>query len=806
MSKLKNLEKIFKEFFLSQYFSYKFVLLSAFAGHPTDTQKDFNDNFLNLHSKDDREALQTLENLVKKRRLKEKIQGSSLRHKENKNKLTSPNAGLGFLNRNPDLKAQSESYLNTIKNKKEGGGILSGSLVIIGLTIFLVISFMAFAGYYINNQNPLIPVIRALDQNFSMTVLDKKNAKIFEMASRGQGKGQGKVIFQELPSSVINSFVAFHGVLEQRSEGQKVAENKAAGIPSYEGFFKKTLRIISHQFKKILPEKSSTTDPKAIEDQAVLANNEVIAPPPPLTSILGQNKKSSGKENYFYPGCKAYKDISEFGQYGCKFSYSSFLINNLSKVTVEVPSSYVVSLINKSDMLKNYLLIDWIQTNLPIERFLEIYFNYVYFGDTVIGLTLASERYFGVPTYELNLSQSVFLMKKIYDNNKIIYPSTQALTTRQILEQLVINGIINNDDLEQLENEIQQIIIPAEPSMFALYIKDIFDKGYPYLKFVPYVLTRTTFVSSVQSSAMSVVSGNLNRNNIPNASVIVIENNTILAALTMGLEEGRSVFYPVYPNINAYQSLKPFLYSALLGNKKDFSSILLNNKYQNLIFSYSKLANQDASRLQTNNTNRSKMDVALLTRTDLDVVPESLRLMFAQQLFELERNFMKNLSLTDYNKALGVIFPGFKQNNLDTLLYNKNKISFKDMVKAYNSIGQKGKITDFKYITFINEDMIKTEGNNGNSIQQNFIKVLAPLFFSQIKYTAVKEDFYSIVDYNSAYAFSKNYTVGVWFGDLNNNNNITDPVPDYSVLLEKVIKDLITIIPFNPALEGNQNR
>ena len=107
-----------------------------------------------------------------------------------------------------NVEKNDDVYLNASFSSADGSGIISNKLKFIGVSIFSAILLMILIGNYINSNNPLVPIVRSLDKEVSITVYDRNNSNIYSDVSTPSPKS--------VSPNLVNAIIALHGVLENR--------------------------------------------------------------------------------------------------------------------------------------------------------------------------------------------------------------------------------------------------------------------------------------------------------------------------------------------------------------------------------------------------------------------------------------------------------------------------------------------------------------------------------------------------------------------------------------------------------------
>lgn len=661
---------------------------------------------------------------------------------------------LSYRNTSGTSKAEAEAYLKSSEKITDGQGIFSRNLQIIAVIIFLIMLLVFAAGNYLNKKNPISPLLQGPDKPFTINFLDKNNTKFLSLTNQTENN----IKIEDVSPVLFDALLALHGVLEI-----KYGDN---------------------------PVKTKDGNLVTLDEAAVDTTSQDV----------GEKKKVSSSD------CLLYSNLKQFDRSSCKYSYNNFLINNFASAT-ENDNSFVSKIINSSDWLKNYLLEDWVKDNVDVSTFLNIYFNYVYYGYNSLGLHATVLKLFSVPANSLEPYQAIIIIKSIYDNNKDLYPKDE-ITYENIIDIMIKNGALSASDKPIILEQIKNFQAPVIQTTILNYFDYMFEEAYKYFRSVPVADVKSTFVTSLQNTAINSAVTQMKLKNIPNASVIISNKGDIATSFTISLnEEGKPVFYKEYPKIYVYNAIKPILYLSLFENKKDTVSVLLENKYQNLIFSKSRslkfksengtssgtpaASNTNAANASPEtDTKANKIPIELLTKTNLDIVPANIRALFADRLYSIEKQYILSLNPEDYKATFKKLGINAEFETLDDLFNGNVGINLLDLSKFYDAISQNGIMHEYRVIELINTDVKFAETNYDISINPQFISVLNSLFLGKLENRSSRVTYNTIVDYNSAFAISPDYSISVWLGDMNNPSQ----VKDYTENVQAIMLELAAIL------------
>lgn len=708
--------------------------------------------------------------------------------------------------RTENVEKNDDVYLNASFSSAEGSGIISNKLKFIGGSIFAAILFMLLIGNYINSNNPLVPIVRSLDKEVSITVYDRNNSKIYSDVSTPSPK--------YVSPNLVNAIVALHGVLEnkymQHLADKKLEEKNAEAKNNEED----NNKIPTVAPKEPLPEKkdseSNNENVKSVDSSVATEENvdtEENAKPSdegvvPIVENVVSNAEETVSTFFSSDLCVVYTNADEFGRYACRYSYTNFLLNNF--LAEQEEQSFVTKIINLSTTFRNYLLVSWIEGNINANKFLEIYFHYMYFGNRAMGVSAATEKYFGVSPDQLTMSQSIYLVLQIYNHNKRYYPN-YVITANDILKQFALNGIINETDVSDLEEDFNNIKITEEQISFLLYLEDIFLEGSKYFAKTNKVNVNATFIAPIQNSSITLATQQMKRYSIPAASVVMLKETDVVAAFTMTLKDNKPYFKSEYPMVKGYNIVKPFVYMSLIENNKDVSTVLLDSKYQQLIFNIDRLnkfgSDPDIIKNLVGKTkekgNSAKnleilqhpqnIKIDVLTKSDLDVAPEEIRKLFAVRLRSLESSFLTSITIDQYKATFKKYGLTLEADSLDELFSSERQMTFYELVRIYNALSQGGNFYKFRTITSINKDLFAPDTKKSGALNYTFANILKSIFFTNFESKTSKNKARMLIDYNVGVIFNDHYTVLVWFGDLDNPDA---PLRDYTIPLEDLITNL----------------
>jgi hypothetical protein len=626
-------------------------------------------------------------------------------------------------------------------------GIVSNKLkgVVFGV-VSIILIFFGIASY-LNSQNPIIDLLREANKPFAVNMIDENYIKYFNSTTKNYTKRDYK-----MPQTLKNAALGLH-----------------------------------YNLQKLIP-----------------------------------NEK-----------CPVYlKKIDYFKDYACEMSYQYFILNiMLGENSNLADRSFISTIINSNQALKEYLLLSWMKSNMNDDDFYNLFFSNSYYGNAVVGAHTASDYYFKKEPEDLDLAESIFLIYKVYNQNASFYTPNPDVTYDSILESLIEIDIISSEDIPELKDSLSQIQDKQVVNSFMRYIEEDFLEAYKLFRTNTVVTIKTTFLLALQNALIKITTIELEKHNIPNASFLIIKNNDIFSSFTLGLEKddkGKSkpLFYPTFPDVKTYSAIKPFLFLTLLENKVDISTVLINFKYQNLIFTYNLYTTyqNEESKLQTQE-NLSQKDepteplelsqgsqvvtstngkisikkdeggvsnINILSNTNLDEAPDSIRKYFVAQLNDLEKSFMLRLEANKYKAGLKKYDLDIK--NIETtqdLIDRKGILSLEKIFYAYTSFLNYGEMRNSRHINIINQEPFPFESQILGTYNKDMINLLKGLYFNKIEFKNSKSILYYVLDVNFGVLFSDEYLAIFWFGDFN-NPDVADV--NYMSSLQVMLKALTDLL------------
>ncbi len=746
-------------------------------------------------------------------------------NKDNKDKVSSnftKNLHVNRQTRNKTLSSDEqldeEKLLHYFKTRKTSDKIFSFRLILLALVVLVILVFVGIIAEFLNQLNPINSLLKLTESNFSINIYDAKNVRLIKYSS----ETEEQIPIDKSSPILFEAIVALHGALEKKVNPQAVEMNttktkqfsdiknrlETGDTPSavskinfqdkiatsnIDSSFdlKKHIQYIANTeniteesnelLKNLTDNLSDNLDNSNIKENFTLDKSiigdlttdiaETTKKIDTISSIEDDYSKITQRFKRYFSGtvCPIYTSLKDFSNYDCMYSYPNFILNNLSPNHEEV-NNWVTRIINSSKVLKNYLLLDWIKRNVDLPKFFTMYFNSLSYGTYIIGLNSAADKFFHTSISDLSISQSVFLAKLIYDNNKNIYPNDVEITYLDIYERLVKNGIINLEDIDTLLHDTLSYDMSKERLHNVKYLSTLFNEGYKYYHKSNEVNIKTTFDNSIQNSSSQILFNSLKQSGYHNASIMILKKNKTIASYTMGINKKEEpVFLPDEPYVYTFTGIKPLIYLAALNSKSDISKILLESKYQSLIDTYTRrLSFYSTHKEFSSNSGDNGINLSALTLTDLDVAPPKLRNLFAKELYNLERKYLRTIPITDYRitfKKLGISTSGMT--SLSTLLDTKSDFKFTDLVRAYSAFQtEDNAILNPVFISQINDTIYEDKEPIIAKINPYYIKLVKNLMLNKFKTLSNNKVIYTLYDNDTAYAFYDDYTIGIWIGNL----------------------------------------
>ncbi len=722
-------------------------------------------------------------------------------------------------------------YLDATSSQVEGRGIINSQLKIAGLLIFVLIVILFLIGTFLNKNNPLIPLVHSISRPLTIQFLDNKDIKILEVKRNNRNLTSDSNISKNLE----NSFIALHALNEliyqkskQTAEEERIPVENVKIDQDYINFLiydyknyinspRETLVRANRGFTSkvfdslmIIPNKLlNYVNNLLVEDENEMQIgfeliNEFGLKDQPLTpdnkvdtyymeEIVGNNGVNTN-EFYVINNCVIFKSEEDLSNPNCKYSSINIIMNKLYTPDNSGFFSYYLN------PIKNYLLIDWLREKVTLDKFLLLFLNMTYFGNYQIGLKASFTQYFEKLSPDtMDVPHSLYMIKHLYDNNKKYYPDYD-INIENILDMMIINDHVPQEIKYPILKRIEEISKTRKlpRTSFAIYLDQLFSAGYSYFPDFYDINVKTTFSNGFQNSLASMIISKLKSGNIPTGSAIIIEDNKIISGLTISLIDGKSHYQNMYPETYVYNSIKPFMYLALLENKKDIPSQLLKSNYQNLIFSNKRIEQEEKPFINPNLTLYNEQekisikDLEFIDEKNLNTIPNGIRKSLAERLTYLENEFLSSVSLDDYKSVLEKIKISTKNSDLSisNLLNGNVRIDLYDLVRSYTVFTKNSSIMESKIIDTINNNTLKEyEAQKLLSLRKTYTDMLKDIYFNTI-ITKDGSEYFVMLDFQTAIVFNDRYTIALWLGDLSGNKEFKDTTES----LESLIKDVLNLL------------
>lgn len=697
---------------------------------------------------------------------------------------------------NPRTLTDTDSalYIQRAANVNEEESIVSGKLKALGTIIFLFLMLTVLIGNFLHDNNPLVPLFKSMKENFLISILDNRGAKILEVE-----KTHDTMLNEaDINNNIRYSFTALHTILEL------ISKEKATKQLADEDITPALIKtLITNYQQDLIKEKLQQQNQL---QQGIVSNTFDTIIKNPLKTIEHPFANTTTCQIFVGPNTMSNK--------GCEYSYVSFTLNKL--YTPKTNTFFDVL----SEPFKNYLLDNWLRSSVSLDRFLYVFLNITYYGNYQLGFKNSYLEYFGKKNMtNPSLPESIFLIEKLYTNNKRYYPnypiSVDDLTSLLYTMRYIPNGSNVAKKKTYLQDVKDQIVaINKTPAVtlgqnnpFRLYLDNIFLKGFEVFPKELLIKITTTFSMQLQNTLIKKLRSLLTtEGKKPEAAAMyVLQNGKILAAAVLTLQDNKNIYLSTIPTVHTYNSLKPFLYLTLVQNKKDIPAILLKYQYQNLIFSNRRVefAQSQQNLLTQKNTAKGNnqqttapikpvevQSLAVLENTDIAKIPMGLKKNIAEQLDFYEYNLLSVLPITDYTNILNKITLKPKDFNRYKDLYNANtSVNLLNLVTAYSVFSNSGELRDLNYIGNINKEILLAQPKQ-LAIRNNYLTLLKDVYLNPI-YNNEGKRFFVVFDFEVAIIFNESYTVAIWLGD------IKQPYKkhDYSELLAAIVPDVINELP-----------
>lgn len=630
------------------------------------------------------------------------------------------------------------------------------------MLILIVLTVGTGLGYYYNSSNPLTRLVAAVKKDYSINIIDKNNIKVFGLISKslvGYTSTKDGIVKEDVPNVLVDSVIALHGILDEKKAfkpavvsqvGQEFLKNETFGF---------------------IKNATYSQDSKTVSIECVGG--------------------LSDEEKFFNPKCR--------------FSTYNFLIEYLLPNYVSSDYSTFDLTINKlvhlSNKLTNRLLGEWVAKNLTFDDFLEIYFNRLYYGNSIINLQFASQVLFKKNNIQdLTLAESIVLIKQIYDNNKNIY-SDVKITSKDILDRLLKSKTITQTTYDTELASLESIEVSSIMNAYIMNLDGLIELGYKESLNRQKSDVYTTYDGPLINATVKTIVNTLADNKIPNASLLITKNNQIVSGYTVSYapivdEKGNKdllpLFYKEYPTIPLYQSLKPFVYSSIKNANIDVPTLLLDKKYQNLIFSY-RLARKSYNRTDYKGTTTlSAETLQVLNSGNLDLIPNDLKALFSRQLADSEYDLISFVSKNIYTDTFNKFFPNSKTEiDANSIANGLFTLNLYDSHLGFEALFKNGEVVNPYYLVAVNDKRIESNTSVVSNVDNQLQETLKLVFFD--KYTDRDNVVYFVADYNMIFAYIEpaGYAISIWLGDIN------DPAKrnNYVATLNKLVKEVVALVP-----------
>ncbi|MES2677261.1 MAG: PBP1A family penicillin-binding protein [Pseudomonadota bacterium] len=223
------------------------------------------------------------------------------------------------------------------------------------------------------------------------------------------------------------------------------------------------------------------------------------------------------------------------------------------------------------------LMLAWqMERTFSKEQILTLYLNRAYFGSGNYGIASASRYYFNKPVAKLNLNESAMLAGLLKAPSKLSPNNNQKLTakrTRQVLENMVDAGYLNDDNIE----EIKKPIAYQNDKLQRLYFSDYVANQFPdYLskadqsshnRFSIITTLDEKLQKIVEDQANNFVKKNDKKLGKSEIALILMSKDGAVLAMSGGKDYQKSQFNrAIYAKRQAGSAFKLFVYLTALQN------------------------------------------------------------------------------------------------------------------------------------------------------------------------------------------------------------------------------------------------
>ncbi len=411
-----------------------------------------------------------------------------------------------------------------------------------------------------------------------------------------------------------------------------------------------------------------------------------------------------------------------------------------------------------------------IELYLTKDDILSLYLNRVSYGSYLQGIGEASECYFGKKTSELSIAQSAFLasiplLPSYYDP----YRNIEAVFERKdlILSLMKEQGLIS--ELEYRNALDEKIVVQSPNFQFeAPHFCDYLISEYKKNNKTIHGKIRTTLDLKLQHEVENILKSSvfsLNKNNVTNGAVLVIDNKTgnILSMV------GSVDFFEKDGQVNgclatrqAGSTLKPFVYALALESGMMASDIIPDIKItvndQNGSFSPLNYDRKYHGPVRLRNALACSYNIPAF-RTVLDIGVGNLY------------KRLKEIGFSSLDKRPEWYGPGIALGN--------GEVSLKELVSAYRCFSNNGKTITTKFL--LEDDVHESENVFSDKVSYIIFDILSdneartPAFgrnsYLRLPFKcAVKTGTTKNYRDNWCIGTTSEYTVGVWVGNFDSSS------------------------------------
>ena len=212
------------------------------------------------------------------------------------------------------------------------------------------------------------------------------------------------------------------------------------------------------------------------------------------------------------------------------------------------------------------------------DQIMELYLNKSFYGSQSYGVEAAAESYFHVPASKVDLAQAAMLAglpQAPTEWNPVLHPDQAKLRQAEVLQAMVRSDFISQDDMDKALAEKLAYQAPTNsflaPHFVDYVLAELRQLGYqPGLQ---QLTVKTTLNWKMQSIGQSVVSSNLDKNlyrdrsGVLSSGLVAIEPATGDILVMVGSPNynstGGQINYTTIPR-NMGSSMKPYTYGAVI--------------------------------------------------------------------------------------------------------------------------------------------------------------------------------------------------------------------------------------------------